>query len=176
MYIRLQCCVLVSWFTFTQMLEAAMMACPGPQLSLSDAQGPQRRGRAPQGAVCWPLSLFYRARALNPEDTLGLVFALLKCLSVLAWNSHPPCQLVLSEVRSYSDSDAVTRALPVIPTSRLWLWSFFLNWPQRLCLSAASCVYSDHKGFSCSYFPSTDCAREAHWNHLTGYRVLFLKS
>ena len=31
-------------FTFTQILGEVMMMCPGPQLSLSDAAGPQMGG------------------------------------------------------------------------------------------------------------------------------------
>ena len=155
-----------------------MMACPGPQLSLSDAQGPQRRGEGvPLRELCadHSLSLLQGSCAESWRYFGGWFLLFFKCLSVLAWNSHTPASLFLSEVRSYSDTDAVTRALPVIPTSRLWLWSFFLHWPQHLCLSAASCVYSDHKELFCSYFPSTDCAREAHWNRLPGCRVLFKK-
>ena len=49
--------------------------------------------------LCADHSLFYRAHALTPEDILGLVFALLSCVSVLAWNSQMPVSLSHSEIR-----------------------------------------------------------------------------
>ena len=72
-------------------------------------------------------------------------------------------------------SESITRSFPVaIPQPRIWLWCCFLHWPWSLCLCFVSWIYWDPKSFPCSHFYPTECAKEAHWNHLPGCRVFFL--